>query len=167
MPGAERTSRAGQSSGRAGRRASQADEPGGRAELSRCEGRSTRARRTGETPDTILFFFLKIVSMVSEPNKMTAAHSIAVEANHKTLKPIKKTTATRATAGDPGHVGRDYSTFVSKRNHSPLMKKKPSHGTLLAEGGAAELSRDQRGGPSLGREPPSMPTVIYSVVRLP
>ncbi|MFO0002447.1 MAG: hypothetical protein ACK559_15060, partial [bacterium] len=55
------------------------------------------------------------------PNKMTAAHSIAVEANHKTLK----TTATRATAGDPGHVGRDYSTFVSKRNHSPLMKKRP------------------------------------------
>ncbi len=75
--------------------------------------------------------------MVSEPNKMTAAHSIAVEANHKTLKLIKKTTATRATAGDPGHVGRDYSTFVSMRNHSPLMKKRPSHGTLLVEGGVA------------------------------
>ena len=97
--------------------------------------------------------------MVSEPNKMTAAHSIAVEANHKTLKSIKKTTATRATAGDPGHVGRDYSTFVSKRNHSPLMKKRPESRHPVGGRRSSELSRDQRGGPSLGREPPSMPTV--------
>ena len=112
-------------------------------------------------------FFVEIVSMVSEPNKMTAAHSIAVEANHKTLKPIKKTTATRATAGDPGHVGRDYSTFVSKRNHSPLMKKRPESRHPVDGRRSSELSRDQIGGPSLGREPPSMPTVISSVVRLP
>ena len=98
--------------------------------------------------------------MVGEPNKMTAAHPIAVEANHKTLKPIKKTTATRATAGDPGHVGRDYSTSVNKRNHSPLTKKRPESRHPVGGRRSSELSRDQRGGPSLGREPPSMPTVF-------
>jgi hypothetical protein len=97
--------------------------------------------------------------MVGEPNKMTAAHPIAVKANHKTLKSIKKTTATRATAGDPGHVGRDYSTFVGKRNHSPLMKKRPESRHPVRGRRSSELSRDQRGGPSLGREPLSMPTV--------
>ena len=105
--------------------------------------------------------------MVSEPNKIAAAHSIAAKANYKTLKLRKKTTATRATAGDPGHVGRDYSTFVSKRNHSPLMKKRPESRHPVDGRRSSELSRDQIGGPSLGREPPSMPTVISSVVRLP
>ncbi len=147
-------------SGRAGR-PSQADEQGGRAKLGRREDRSTRGQangRRGETPDTILFSFLEIVSMVNEPNKMTAAHPIAVEANHKTLKSIKNTTTTRAAAGDPGHVGRDYSTFINKRNHSPLMKKRPESRHPVGGRRSSELSRDQRGGPSLGREPPSMPT---------
>jgi hypothetical protein len=97
--------------------------------------------------------------MVGKPNKMTAAHPIAVEANPKTWKSIEKTTATRATAGDPGHVGRDYSTFDNKQNHSPLMKKRPESWHPVGGRRSSELSRDQRGGPSLGREPPSMPTV--------
>jgi hypothetical protein len=56
-------------------------------------------------------------------------------------------------------VGRDYSTFVNKRNHSPLMKKRPESRHPVGGRRSSELSRDQRGGPSLGREPPSMPTV--------
>jgi hypothetical protein len=38
--------------------------------------------------------------MVGEPNKMTAAHPIAVEANHKTWKSIKKTRGTPAMWGE-------------------------------------------------------------------
>jgi hypothetical protein len=128
------------------------------------------ARRTGDEERhriRFYFLFLEIVSMVGEPNKMTAAHPIAVEANHKTWKSIKKTTATRAPAGDPGHVGRDYSASDNERNHSPLMKERPESRHPVGGRRSSELSRDQRGGPSLGREPPSLPTVSNSVVRLP
>ncbi len=85
MPGAERTSQAaGEPSGRA-KRTSRADE------RSQADVRAGQlgARRTGDEERhwiRFYFFFFEIVSMVSEPNKMTAAHSIAVEANHKTLK---------------------------------------------------------------------------------
>jgi hypothetical protein len=58
-------------------------------------------------------------------------------------------------------VGRDYSTFDNKRNHSPLMKKRPESRHPVGGRRSSELSRDQRGGPSLGREPPSMPTVSF------
>jgi hypothetical protein len=45
----------------------------------------TRRTGDGERRRRLVYFFLfsKIVSMVSEPNKMKAAHSIAVEAKHK------------------------------------------------------------------------------------
>ncbi len=45
-------------------------------------------------------------------------------------------------------VGRDYSTSDDKRNHSPLMKKRPESRHPVGGRRSSELSRDQRGGPS-------------------
>jgi hypothetical protein len=39
-------------------------------------------------------------------------------------------------------VGRDYSTFVNKRNHSPLMKKRPESRHPVGGRRSSELSRD-------------------------
>jgi hypothetical protein len=43
----------------------------------------TRRTGDGERRRRLVYFLFEIVSMVSEPNKMKAAHSIAVEAKHK------------------------------------------------------------------------------------
>ncbi len=65
-------------------------------------------RRTGdgERRPRLVYFLFEIVSMVSEPNKMKAAHSIAVEAKHRTLKSIKEDDRhTRDRGGTPAMWG--------------------------------------------------------------
>jgi hypothetical protein len=48
-------------------------------------------------------------------------------------------------------VGRDYSTFSNKRNHSPLMKKRPESRHPVGGRRSSELSRDQERRPKPGQ----------------